>query len=192
MVTVNLGVGFGGNMKDRVRFSLRRGARIWGAPGMVTVLLACCLTAFAIFWIAPSVRRLAILEARSVEHSSVPSLPSETGQITKANNLSGFYKSFPPQSLVLDITGQINQVAEQSGMRITQAEYRPSEDFSGLVRYELSLSARGTYDQLRRFTAACLTRFPTLSLDALTFSRSTATELAIDAQFRFSIYLRAN
>jgi hypothetical protein len=192
MVTVNRGIGFGDNIKDRVRFSLHRGARIWGAPGIVTVLLAFCLTAFAIFWIAPSVRRLTILEARLVERSSVPSLPTVTAQNTETNDLSGFYKSFPPQSLVLDITGEFNKVAEQSGMRITQAEYRPNQDLSGLIRYEVSLSARGTYPQLRSFTAACLTQFPTLSLDALTFSRSTATELAIDAQFRFSIYLAAS
>jgi Tfp pilus assembly protein PilO len=192
MVTVNRGISLDGDIKYRVRFALHRGARIWGAPGIVTVLLACCLTAFAIFWIAPSVRRLAILEARSTERSSLPSLPTVTGQDTETNDLSGFYKSFPPQSLVLDITGQINQVAEQSGMRITQAEYRPNQDLSGLVRYEVSLSARGTYSQLRSFTAACLTRFPTLSLDALTLSRSTATEVAIDAQFRFSIYLAVN
>jgi Tfp pilus assembly protein PilO len=110
--------------------------------------------------------------------------------ISDTGDLSGFYRSFPPETLILDITGQINQVAVRSGMGIAQAEYRANDDRSGMVRYEVTVSAHGTYPQLRTFTAECLTRFPTLSLEGLTLSRATVTDSAIDAQFRFSVYLR--
>jgi hypothetical protein len=156
------------------------------------MVLAFSLAVFAIFWILPAAHRLVILEARPLEHSSTASLPTAIPPIADTTGLpDGFYKSFPPDGLVLDITGQINQVADQSGMRISQADYRVNQDLSGLVRYEVSLSAHGTYPQLRRFTAACLTHFPTLSLDSLALSRSTVTDSTIDAQFRFSIYFAA-
>ena len=191
-MTARLGLGFGGDLKDRLRFSLRQSVQVWGVLGIVTMMLAFSLAAFAIVWILPAAHRLVILEARSLEPTSIASLPTAITPITETTGLlDGFYKSFPPDGLVLDITGQINQVADQSGMRISQADYRVNQDLSGLIRYEVSLSAHGTYPQLRRFTAACLTYFPTLSLDSLALSRSTVTDSTIDAQFRFSIYFAA-
>jgi hypothetical protein len=192
VVTGGFGPEFWEGLKYRLRFSLRSTLGVWGPSGIAAVVLACCIVVFGVFWILPAVRRLEVIEVRSAERSSIPILRSAFTPITATNELFGFYKSFPPGTLILTITDQINQVAEHSGIHITQADYRVNDDLSGLVRYEVSLTARGAYPQLRSFTAACLTGFPTLSLDGLTLSRSSVTDTAIDAQFRFSIYMSAN
>jgi hypothetical protein len=161
-----------------------------GAPGIGALLLVCALAIFIIFWVWPTARHLQFLEARAIVRAATPMQPAAPLSIRDDGELLGFYKSFPPETFILDITGQVNQVAERSGMGITQADYRANDDRSGMVRYEVTVSAHGTYPQLRTFTAECLTRFPTLSLEALTLSRATVSDSAIDAQFRFSVYLR--
>jgi len=180
---------FLGNVGDRLRFSLRAATRVWGTPGIAAALLACAVVAFVAIWMFPGMRQLARLEARSSEPSLIPMLPRAGAPLGATASLLGFYKNFPPETLILVMTDQINQAADHAGVRITQADYRANEDLSGLARYEMSLAARGSYAQLRAFTAACLTQFPTLSLDGLTLSRSTVTDSAIDAQFRLSVYL---
>lgn len=179
------------DVRDRLHFALHRGARAWGAPGIAALLLAFGLSIFSVFGVWPAARHLQLLEARATTHAATPMMrPTIPISIRDTADLSGFYKSFPPETLILDITGQINQVAERAGMGIAQADYRANDDRSGMVRYEVTVSAHGTYPQLRTFTAECLTRFPTLSLEGLTLSRATVTDSAIDAQFRFSVYLR--
>jgi hypothetical protein len=175
-----------------IRFSLRSALQVWGLQGAASLALACGIVAFAALWIMPAARRLADVEANSSAHSSTPMQPRAITPTTATSALFDFHKSFPPESLILAITDQLSQVADHSGMHITQADYRANQDLSGLTRYEVSLSARGTYPQLRGFTAATLTGFPTLSLDGLSLSRSSVTDSTIDAQFRFSIYLRPN
>jgi hypothetical protein len=177
-------------VRNRLQFEFRRGVQAWGAPGMGALLLGCGLAMFAIFGVWPAMQRVQLLEARALEHLSTPMQPTAPVSISDTSELSGFYKSFPPETLILNITDQINQIAERSGMGIDKADYHASDDRSGLIRYEVSVSARGTYPQLRTFTAECLTRSPTLSLESLTLSRATVTDSAIEAQFRFSVYVR--
>jgi hypothetical protein len=178
------------DFRNRLHFALRRGARVWGAPGIYALLLACGLAIFSVFGMWPAARHLQLLEARAIEQGAAPMRPRAPISISDTSELSGFYKGFPPETLILYITGQINRVAERSGTGITLADYRANDDRSGMVRYEVTVSAHGTYPQLRTFTADCLTHFPTLALEGLTLSRASVTDSAIDAQFRFSVYLR--
>jgi len=180
MVTVNLGVGLCRNMKTAFASPLapRRPLESGRSGDGHRTARLLPSTPFAIFWIATfPVRRLRSLEARNRLNSPIgPSLPSETGQITKANNCLGSYKSFSRRNLCSRYhSSNQSSLLNSPVCAFTQAEYRPSEDFLWLVRYNCPFR-RGTYDQLRRFTAALPDTIPTLSLDALTFSRSTATE----------------
>jgi len=178
------------DVRNRISFALRRGMSEWGVPGITTLLLAFALAIVLIFWVWPAARRLDVLEARAIDSSSPPMALIVPATIIDNGGLGSFYKNFPPESLILDITGQINQLADHSGMRIIQADYRASDDRSGVIRYDMTVSGKGSYPQLRTFTAECLTRFPTLSLEAITLSRTTVTESIVEAQFRFSVYLR--
>jgi hypothetical protein len=192
MVTGSVNLESWEETQNRIRFWLRSALQVWGLQGMASLALVCGIVAFAVLWIMPAARRLADIEANSAAHSATPIRPTAITPTTATGALFDFYKSFPPESLILAITDQLSQAADHSGMHITQADYRANQDLSGLTRYEVSLAARGTYPQLRSFTAATLTDFPTLSLDGLSLSRSSVTDSAIDAQFRFSIYLRPN
>jgi hypothetical protein len=183
-----------GEVGDRARFLLRMALERWGMPGLGTLLLGVGLLLFAACWLLPAREQLAALRASRVAVLTMPTKsvaavdrvkqPAELWQV--------FNESFPPQTLILAITDQLNKAASESGLGITQADYRLNSDPSGLARYEVALAAHATYPQVRRFAAACITRFPTLSLDGLTMSRASATDPTIDAQFRLSIYVAAD
>jgi len=104
---------------------------------------ACCLTAIRKYFglhlpFAGAWRSSRQKIGFEIELSSVPSLAFRKLVRTPKSEIIclGFYLtrvSRRNHSCVLDYHRSINQVAEtpQSGYAITQAEYRPSEDFSG-------------------------------------------------------------
>ncbi|MGD0504152.1 MAG: hypothetical protein ABSD02_15535 [Steroidobacteraceae bacterium] len=176
---------------DRARFVLQVAVERWGAPGVGALFLGVGFVLFAIFWLLPARDSLAALKATRLAALTLPARePSVEVRVKQpAELLRVFNGSFPPQTLILTITDQLNRAASESGLGITQADYRLNSDPSGLVRYEVALTSHATYPQVRRFVAACITRFPTLSLDGLSMSRTNATDPTIDAQFRLSIYV---
>jgi hypothetical protein len=174
---------------DRLRFAVRQAAHIWGIGGILTALSGLGVLLFAAFWILPAAQHLADLRAIPIDALSSEIVHGAEPRNDIGRDLDVFDGSFPPQTLVLDVTNQLNQAADQSGVRIGQADYRANQDPSGLFRYEMAFSTHATYAQVRRFIATSLTSFPTLSLDSVTLSRSSANDVLIEAQFHFSLYL---
>jgi len=175
-------------MLQSLLFAWRFWRNRWGL--LATSIISLGLTCFLVFGVIPARNRLAELEASHLTSAALERRPSqkEIGPDIH-RTLELFQRTFPPRSLLLEISGQINEAADKSGLHLSAADYRMIPDRSGLLRYVIDMSARGNYVQVRRFVAACLTGFPTLTLDGVTLSRLTPNESTIDTQFHFSLYL---
>jgi hypothetical protein len=176
------------SMLQSLLFAWRFRRNRWGllATSIITLGLIC----FFVLGLVPARNRLVELEALHVTPAAFERRPlqKEIGPDIH-RTLELFQRTFPPRSLLLDLSGQLNEAADKSGLHLAAADYRMIPDASGLLRYVIDMSARGNYVQVRRFVAACLTGFPTLTLDGVTLSRLTANESTIDTQFHFSLYL---
>jgi hypothetical protein len=155
----------------KLRFDLRRGLQIWGVAAIPAVLLALGVLIFGAFWLAPVVRestelRVAAARPLSTKSAFTGALPSRTPK----QWLASFEEGFPPSTMILHMTGQLSEFADKTSVRVSEADFHEATDPSGLTRYDVVLRAHGTYPQLRRFTALCLTDLPSLALDGLTLS----------------------
>jgi hypothetical protein len=164
----------------------------WGAIGVACVVLALMLALFIGGWILPATRTLSDLRKTSDDRLLARPIVKRNALIAHAAKpLDEFRRNFPPASLILSITADLDHQAQEAGLNVAQADYHHSKDASGLERYDISLAARATYPQIRRFTAASLTHFPTLSLDGIILSRNSVSDPVLDAQFQYSVYLGA-
>lgn len=172
-------------MKARLELLLRR----LGAAGIAGfgVLLACA--AFYFSTLAPletdaAAQRLALerLQARTAHR------PIASGG--RADDLRRFYALFPPVAQLTDEVQRLHTLARDSGLDLSQGEYRLERRASGLWAYRVTLPARGNYRQFREFIGQVLKNMPIASLDALRFERKRAVESQLEGQLRLTIYAR--
>ncbi len=162
-----------------------------GWPGLVaTLLLALCM-AFHFFALQALRENLASLqrEADTLRLQS-KTRPAQQKVLSPAGQLAEFYQFFPKQDAVPDGMAVLYKAAAQHNLTLEQGEYRLAQERDGrLVRYDMTLPVKGGYVNLRKFMAQVLHEAPNLSLEGVTFSRQKIDDAALDAQFRFTLYL---
>ena len=109
----------------------------------------------------------------------------------RAEELRRFYDLFPAIDELPDELKRLHQFARAANLELQQGEYRLEKRAAGLASYRVTLPVRGSYGQLREFLGAALKGMPTMSVDALSFERRKAADSQLDAQFRLTVYLRA-
>lgn len=175
----------------QLKFTLRLSTSRVGIAGWTLACAILVLSLFDLCWVLPAVLHRAALETpapttsanpRDRIQSAAPSAPED--------GLAAFYHSFPPESLMLNTTAQLNSAADDAGVHISQADYHLVQDPSGLERADIALTAHATYPKFRQFTATVLTYFPTTALDGLAISRNSATDGNLEIQFHFSLFVR--
>jgi hypothetical protein len=172
---------------------VRARANAWlrriGAPGVIGigVLLAC-----AGFWVSALQPIQAELAAQrlALEHlrTRSPFQPVSIGG--REQELRRFQRLFPPAAGLTDELERLHGLARRAGLDLAQGEYRLEKRPAGLWAYRVLLPVRGSYPQLRDFVAAVLKSMPVASIDALRFERKKALDSQLDAQIRFTIYVR--
>jgi hypothetical protein len=107
-----------------------------------------------------------------------------------ALELARFYAFFPPAEALTKELERLYAHARASELHLQEGEYRLEPRASGLTTYRVTLPVRGTYAQVRKFVGRVLQDMPTASLDTLRFERKRPAEAQLDAQLRFTLYLR--
>jgi len=80
--------------------------------------------------------------------------------------------------------------AEDQGLVLLQAEYRPVPDSEGkLVRYQILLPAKGTYPEIRRFLSQASRELPGLAIDGINFQRQQIGDAVLEAQIKLTLFL---
>lgn len=155
----------------------------------IAVLLAC-----AGFWVA-SLKP--IQEEVTAQRSALERLRARApfrplAADARAEELRRFHGLFPPVEALTGELERLHRLGRAAGLELAQGEYRLERRAAGLWSYRVSLPARGSYPQMRRFVAAVLDEMPVASIDALRFERKRADEPLLEAQLRLTLHVRPN
>lgn len=161
------------------------------APGVVAlgVLAACGAFYFSTF--APARDELAAQRVALDKLRSRALPPALTGSGENAA-LRRFYALFPSFDGLTAEVERLHGHARAAGLELSQGEYRLERPAAGLWLYRVTLPARGSYAQVRAMVGAVLKDMPVASLDALRFERRRAEDSQVEAQLRFTLYVRPN
>lgn len=111
--------------------------------------------------------------------------------LSPEEQLAAFYAFFPPNAAQSDVLDRLFAAAAKENLALPQGDYQWSKEQMGsLIRYGIALPLKGPYPGLRRFMAQALKENPALSLDTVSFGRQTVTDIGVDAQVQFTLYLR--
>lgn len=180
-------------LRDRLGWSLRRGLRSLGFPGVVAIGLLAVCPAFYFSSLVPAQQRLdqarshaVILQARMerVAREPVRERRSPTEQ------LAAFYRVFPMSKDTPEWLGKLIAAAESRGIKLDQGEYTATPDRAGkLVRFQMSLPVRGEYPQIRKFLAALPGEVPLVALELVQFERQKIADPQVEAKIKLALYL---
>ncbi|WP_193567048.1 hypothetical protein [Paraburkholderia azotifigens] len=132
-------------------------------------------------------REHALAHARSMPAPklfvSAPALASQ--------RLNAFYATLGDGAHTEEIVSQLFEAAAQTGVVLDKAEYKPAHDVAGRFdTYTIVMPVKGDYSSLRRFSAIVLANVPYAALDDMRFKRNSASDQAIEANLRFTVFLR--
>ncbi len=100
-----------------------------------------------------------------------------------------FRAGFPPAGERHDRLAALVSLAALHGMPAPRIDLRWLAG-EPLARYEITMSVLAGYADLRAFMAAALASDPALSLEALQLRRTDAAAPQVEAELRWSLYLR--
>ncbi len=105
--------------------------------------------------------------------------------------LGRFMDTLPKRSELPGIVGQIFKLAAVAGVTLDQGRYELAPLHSGQVaRYRMSFPIKGRYPSIRQFIDAVLSTVPAAAVDGMRIERKTAGDVNVDADLRFSIFVR--
>lgn len=111
-------------------------------------------------------------------------LPTTTDQLT------AFYRNFPPQRSAPDWLDKIYHAARHENLALNEGKYRAKHQHNGsLIRYKISLPVTGSYRQIQHFLATVMEGIPSVALDGVTFERNKIGDTNVNAKIKLSLYL---
>jgi Tfp pilus assembly protein PilO len=161
-------------------------ARVGWLPVVVAGLLAVALAAQFVL--------LPILQEKTqVIQRSLADLQTGSQTSPHAHELAARYKSFRSQLAKTDERGALLKLlfktGSDAGITLSQAEYQWRADAAcGCLAMQMVLPIKGGYVPIRRFLDNVLVSLPAVSLDEISFRRSTVKASGIEAQLRLTLY----
>lgn len=104
------------------------------------------------------------------------------------------WDALPPQTTAtqLEALARLHDGARAAQLELVGGSYRlVHEQGDPIARLDVIVQARGPYAQLRGFAVRMLQADRALALNTVRFSRPGTAEPAIDAEFNFSVFMRA-
>jgi len=178
------------------RLRLSEAMQAIGRAGIVGLALLAFSLSFVSSTLWPSWRELDAQRAAAVvARDAMPDANAKTSsrEVSSADELRSFYDVFPPQADVPELLSRLYAAAAEERLLLLRGEYGLNVDSqTGLMRFRIALPMRGSYRQIREFIGAVLRDVPAAALDEVTFERSRIAEREVDAQVRFTLYLKAS
>lgn len=182
---------------SRLIWSLRRVLLVLGRAGVLGLMLLLGVSVF--HWRVLVQERSGLIALQMESATLAARLARQRLQpvvASSAEQLAQFYRDLPEVSgaVLAQALAKLYAVANAQGLVLEQGSYRlaseASEAFEPLVRFDIVLPVKGGYPQLRRFMTKSLHDNALLALESVSFSRQTIGDASVDAQLRFSLYLR--
>lgn len=173
-------------------WSLRRGLRRLGWPGVVGIGVLVMCAAFYVSALQPAQARL--LESRRAL-ASLRDQIAEAGrnagaQRPAAEQMADFYRLFPSEKDLPDWLAKIFADAQAQGLVLEQGDYKTGMDKIGrLMHYEITLPVKGEYPQIRRFLSSLAKDVPIAALEQVEFERQKVGVATVDCKIKLTLYL---
>ncbi len=159
-----------------------------GVSGIVLLALA---GAFHALSLQPLEQEVSYIHSRLDAVSSKSkgaAAPQNSGN--RQNELRAFFDSLPREEDVTDILASISEVAEASQIEFKRAEYQPGEKGKTQMEYGLVFPVKGGYANIRHFVFRILADHHALALDQINFRRDAVNDSMLNAEIRFTLFLR--
>lgn len=110
-----------------------------------------------------------------------------------SQQLGTFYEFFPPSATLPDWLARVYAAADKRGVALERGEYKVVQERGWrLMRYQVTLPVKGTYEQIRGFVADVLSEVPAAAIDEIGLKREGIGATAIEAQIKLTVFLGAN
>ena len=169
-------------------------ARLWRTLGCPSAIGAACL-ALAVFALLQGEAlsahqpRVRAQLAAAAKQAALPQAPVTLD--ADADSLAAFHAYLPAHDSIPEQLKALLEVAQQSGVTLAKADYKPQEDGNAaFLRYQITLPVRAEYAQLQAFIVDALQTLPTLTLDSVLFKREQIEAGEIDARIQFILLVK--
>lgn len=178
-------------MPQRLRWEAQR---LWRTLGWPCAIGAACL-ALAAFALrqgeALAARQLQLAAQLAVMAKQAALPPAPVTLDADADSLAAFHAYLPAHDSIPDQLKALLEVAQQSGVTLAKADYKPQEDGNtAFLRYQITLPVKAEYAQLQAFIVDALQALPTLTLDSVLFKREQIEAGEIDARIQFILLVK--
>lgn len=111
--------------------------------------------------------------------------------VRPADRAGDFLSRFPTRDQLPSVLAAFDASAAKSGVGLVEGSYRlETPKGAALSRYTLQFPLKGTYPALRNFVDRTLLAVPAASLDGMRFERAEVAEGLVEAELRFTIFVR--
>lgn len=172
----------------RLRLAL---ARFGTGPLAAGAALVCA----ALLWLGVLPGMAARVEDETRSAARLATLPPPRPVISApelaADRLAGFYRGLGDSAHTGEIVTRLFEAAAAAGVTLDKAEYKPGHDTPGRFdTYTIVLPVKGDYAKLRLFSEKVLLAVPYAALDDMRFKRGSANDAGVEANLRFTAFLR--
>ncbi|MQY50996.1 hypothetical protein GHK24_04275 [Rhodocyclus tenuis] len=126
--------------------------------------------------------RAAIAKARQAPQGATRDAGSDADTLLAA---------LPTRAALEGVIAAIHQAAARDGLLTATAEYRVRKE-GELIRYEIALPVKTTWQPLRHWLAELIESSPALAIDELSLRRDSAENAPLDGRVQFTVFLRAD
>jgi hypothetical protein len=172
----------------RVRLAL-------GRVGTGALIAGALLSGAAALWavVLPGLSVRVEEQSREVALARAAPLPKPvvSAPALASQRLDAFYAALGDGSHTEQIVSGLFDAASATGVVLDRAEYKPAHDAAGRFdTYTVIMPLKGDYSSVRRFSEKVLVALPYAALDDMRFKRNSASDPAVEANLRFTAFLR--
>ncbi len=108
-----------------------------------------------------------------------------------ARQVAVFYAYLPRHEMIPEQLKQLVAIAGKNGVVLAKADYKAQpEENADFLRYQITLPIKADHARVQAFILAALHGLPTLTLDSVTFKRSTPEAAEVEARVQFVLLVR--
>ncbi|HEY6095080.1 MAG TPA: type 4a pilus biogenesis protein PilO [Gallionellaceae bacterium] len=177
----------------QLRWTSNYWLRRMGWPGVLAIGVLAMCPAFYFSAIRPEQARLDMLQRGTAALHGESTLDGKSfngARLSTEEQLAEFYGKFPPEWKSPQWLEKLVALAEHSGLRLNDGEYKATRDKVGkLVRYQMALRVQGDYPQIRQFLTDLPGAIPIVALENVQFERQKVGDTNVEARIKLVLYL---
>lgn len=176
---------------DRLNWEARRLALRFGWAGMAGAA-ALAFSLLALWQVQQLRQREAQLQVRLRQaQQGKPVVAPVDSTADAARQVAAFYVYLPRHETIPDQLKQLLAIASKNGVVLAKADYKAQpEENADFLRYQITLPIKADHARVQSFILAALLGLPTLTLDSVTFKRSTPEAAEVEARVQFILLVR--